>query len=70
MRFISVIYNDWEWNSAGVKFSHIDAAHKTHIHIEWGKTGVGLADFTTGLEDALYEEFAGDNLAAGDYAVG
>jgi hypothetical protein len=68
MRFISVIYNGWEWNRDGVKFPHVDEAHKTHIHIEWGQSGVGLADFASDLEDALYQEFSSDNLASGDYA--
>ena len=47
MKFISVIYNDWEWNGQGVKFPHKDAAHKTHIHIEWGKAGVGSSTFAS-----------------------
>ena len=67
MHFISVIYNGSEWNGAGGKFSHIDEAHKTHIHIEWSKTGVGLPNFASDLEDALYNEFASDNLSSGDY---
>ncbi|MBI1748583.1 MAG: hypothetical protein HYR55_18645 [Acidobacteria bacterium] len=69
MRFISVIYNGWEWNGGGVKFPHVDTAHKTHIHIEWGQTGVGLADFASDLEDALYNEFSKGNLASGDYGL-
>ena len=70
MKFISVVYNNWEWNSAGSKFPHVDEAHKTHIHIEWGQTGVGSGDFASDLEDALYQEFAGGNIRSGDYATG
>ncbi len=69
MKFISVVYNNWEWNGAGAKFPHVDEAHKTHIHIEWSQTGVELADFAPALEDALYNEFAGGNVSFGDYAT-
>ncbi len=70
MKFISVVYNDSEWNGSGVKFPHVDEAHKTHIHIEWGKTGIALNNFASSLEDALFNEFSGENIASGDYAVG
>lgn len=70
MVFISVIYNLWEWNGAGLKFPHIDEAHKTHIHIEWSGGGVSNSDFASDLEGALYNEFSGGNLASGDYATG
>ena len=62
MAFISVIYNGWEWNGAGVRFPHVDEAHKTHIHIEWGGTGVAKADFASDLEDALTKEFTAVNI--------
>ena len=68
--FISIVYNDWEWNGQGAMFPHIDQEHKTHIHIEWGKTGVGNRSFASDLEDALYAEFSGGNLASGDYGMG
>ena len=70
MGFVSIVYNDWEWNGQGVKFPHVDQEHKTHIHIEWGKTSVGSRSFASDLEDALYAEFSGGNLASGDYATG
>jgi hypothetical protein len=70
MKFTSVVYNGWEWNGRGVKFPHVDEAHKTHIHIEWGQTGVALTEFVSDLEDALYNEFSGDNIASGNYGVG
>jgi hypothetical protein len=70
IKFISIVYNGLEWNSAGVKFPHVDEAHKTHIHIEWSKTGIALNNFASALEDALFEEFSGENIASGDYAVG
>ena len=69
MSFISVIYNGWEWNGSGLKFPHVDQAHKTHIHIEWSGGGVSKAGFESDLEDALYSEFSGGNLASGDYAT-
>ncbi|HLK68267.1 MAG TPA: hypothetical protein VKU19_32765 [Bryobacteraceae bacterium] len=69
MNFISVIYNGWEWNGAGARFPHVDEAHKTHIHIEWGKGGVTTATFASDLEDALAQEFTSGNIATGDYAT-
>ena len=69
MKFISVIYNGWEWNGAGVRFPHVDEAHKTHIHIEWSATSVALSTFASDLEDALYNEFANENISTGDYAT-
>jgi hypothetical protein len=72
MRFISVIYNEKEWNGAGVQFPRGGDAmnrHVTHIHIEWGKTGVGIDSFGSDLEDALYNEFSAGNISSGDYAV-
>ncbi len=69
MGFISVIYNGWEWNGGGVKFPHVDAAHKTHIHIEWSGGGVSKNSFASDLEDALLSEFSADNIASGDYAT-
>ena len=69
MKFISVIYNGWEWNGAGKQFPHVDEAHKTHIHIEWSGGGVAKGDFESDLEDALYNEFSSGNLASGDYAT-
>jgi hypothetical protein len=62
MNFVSVIYNGWEWNGAGVKFQHADEAHKTHIHIQWGKTGVALGGFQGALETALGQQFKYDNM--------
>ena len=70
MNFVSVVYNGWEWNGQGVRFPHVDEAHKTHIHIEWGKSGIGIATFASDLEDALYSEFSGGNFESGDYAAG
>jgi hypothetical protein len=70
LKFISIVYNLQEWNSAGSRFPHIDEAHKTHIHIEWSKTTVGSAGFQSDLEDALYAEFSGGNFESGDYAAG
>jgi hypothetical protein len=70
MHFISVVYNGWEWNQSGVKFPHVDEAHKTHIHIEWSSAGVAAADFGPALEDRLYLKFSAGNLASGDYATG
>ncbi|HEU0049578.1 MAG TPA: hypothetical protein VFQ43_18470 [Nitrososphaera sp.] len=69
MKFISVIYNGWEWNRNGVKFPHVDEAHKTHIHIEWSSAGVGIAEFSSALEDALYNEFSTGNISSGSYAT-
>ena len=71
--FISVIYNGKEWNAAGVQFPRSGDAvnrHVTHIHIEWGKTGVCVDAFGADLEDALYNEFSAGNISSGDYAVG
>ena len=70
MRFISIVYNGWEWNGQGVRFPHKDEAHKTHIHIEWSTVGVGLSDFASDLEDALYAEFSSGNVASGSYGMG
>ena len=70
MKFISIVYNGWEWNGAGVKFPHVDEVHKTHIHIEWGNAGVAQSDFASDLEDELYTEFSSGNISSGDYAVG
>jgi hypothetical protein len=66
MRFISVIYNGWEWNGAGVKFKHKGDQHTTHIHIEWGSNGVNTATFAGDLADALYDEFFAGNISSGD----
>jgi hypothetical protein len=69
MRFVSVVYNNWEWNGHGSKFPHVDEEHKTHIHIEWGATGAAQNDFASDLEDALYNEFSGGNIASGAYGA-
>jgi hypothetical protein len=56
MNFISLIYNGWEWNGAGHRFPHGSdpvTRHITHIHIEWGETGMGLTDFQEALAGAV-----------------
>lgn len=55
LKFISVIYNGWEWNGAGVKFPRggdVVNRHVSHIHIEWSAAGMSL----TGFENALIEK--------------
>ncbi len=70
MKFSSVIYNGSEWNGQGVKFPHIDEAHKTHIHIQWREAASGGTDFKSDLEDALETEFEAANIASGAWAQG
>lgn len=72
MNWISVIYNHWEWNGAGVRFprqktlkdksgkpTKIDDVifgHVTHIHIEWSSSGVASANFEKDLINALHPD--------------
>ena len=72
MGWIAVIYNGREWNRAGLEFPRSGDAvnrHVTHIHIEWAKAGVGIDNFASDLEDALYNEFSAGNISSGNYAV-
>jgi hypothetical protein len=32
MSFISIVYNDWEWNGQGAMFPHIDQEQDPHSH--------------------------------------
>lgn len=51
LNFISLIYNDWEWNGAGQKFPH--AGHKTHIHIEWSGSSMNHTGYEADLGAAV-----------------
>ncbi|MGC4049867.1 MAG: hypothetical protein QM757_10180 [Paludibaculum sp.] len=51
LKFISVRYNDIEWNGAGMKFSN--PGHKTHIHIEWSNAGMSNTGFESDLRQAV-----------------
>ena len=56
MKWITVIYNKWEWNGAGTKFPRGGDAinqHLTHIHIEWRLADASLTGFESDLETAV-----------------
>lgn len=52
LKFISVVYNGWEWNGAGQKFVRGGDAvnrHVTHIHIEWSAAMMSHSGFENEL---------------------
>lgn len=53
LKFISICYNHWEWNGAGVKFPKEKNPHTTHIHIEWAAANMNLTGFEDDLSRAI-----------------
>lgn len=48
LKFISVIYNSWEWNGSGQRFPRGGDAinrHVSHIHIEWSESDMNHGGF-------------------------
>lgn len=56
LKFISVVYNGWEWNGAGQRFTRGGDAvnrHVTHIHIEWSSAMMSHSGFESELTDRV-----------------
>lgn len=56
MHWGGLIYNKWEWNSAGKKFPRGGDAvnqHVTHIHVEWPAARAADGSFESDFKEAL-----------------
>jgi hypothetical protein len=72
MKWIAVIYNNWQWNRVGLKLPRTGSRenrHVTHIHIEWDAANMNLTGFEPDLAAELKKDLVKFRLAGQSFYI-